>query len=454
MTFKIKSIQKKDVNYSLEMETLFFKNVSCGLSGWVKNTNCDWYGENTDQRTNLSSGYTYFYFNDPAQPQLNPLRISTTYPILKTVNGVISPCTYNIIPGDYTPTTAKKEMEDIFTLQNAQDKKEKWWIQQLTNQQDITNLLIDISENSIASAEVIKACIPLLKNEENYDIIIAILSKQGGADVDLPSLLKSADIALKFKDWQMLKTFLEGQASPYAIWQGQLSARLASIEDWVIYTYDKMIENGEESEATKLLHEFEPIENIALFASERKIAQAKGKERMATLTDMKKSTHPSVARLANYYEDSEVNECSEANLKKYIEKGDFIAFKAISKINAVNNTTYHPYLPDAEADEIQTESKDEWKEVKRTKGFSITVSPIPADESIFVSIASEEIANYNLSVFSSEGRILYTGDYKNILLERVELGSAQYPSGTYLISVKNKDTEKVETLKFSITHKN
>jgi photosystem II stability/assembly factor-like uncharacterized protein len=405
-------------------------------------------------RNNLSSSYTYFYFNDPAQPQLNPLRISTTYPILKTVNGVTSPCTYNIIPGDYTPTTAKKEVEDIFTLQNAQDKKEKWWIQQLTNQHDITNLLIDISENPIASAEVIKACIPLLKNETNYDAVIAILSKQGGADLDLPSLLKSADIALKFKDWQMLKTTSEGQTSPYALWQGQLSARLASIEDWVKYTYDKMIEKGEESEAAKLLHEFEPIENIALFASEQKIAQAKGKERMAFLTDLKKSAHPSVVSLANYYADAEENEYSEANLKKYIEKGDFIAFKAISKINAVNNTTYHPYLPDAEADEIQTESKDEWKEVKRTKGFSITVSPVPADDEIFVTINSEEQADFIINLMSTEGKVLYSSDHKNIITEKLNLNAIRYSSGLYLLSVKNKKTEQVEAIKLPITHKN
>ena len=400
-------------------------------------------------RNNLSSSYTYFY--STIASNLKPLRVSSTYPISNVSGGVTSPCAYNIIPGDYTPTMAKKEVEDIFTLQNAQDKKEKWWIQQLTNQHDITNLLIDISENPIASAEVIKACIPQLKNETNYDAVIAILSKQGGADVDLPSLLKSADIALKFKDWQMLKTTSEGQTSPYALWQGQLSARLASIEDWVKYKYDGLIERGDFKAAFALLSDFKDIDNIALFEAEQKMTLGSLQEKEDVIRQLQLSNKPLMKHLASYYIAAPKKD--ENALQSLLQYSDMASFKAIGTLAMLQDTIYTPYLPDPneESESILINNIDDWKKVKTISGIKIDISPVPADNFLSINIVVEEAQDFTISIYSMEGKELFSKKVKNDSKTSLSINTEEYASASYILKVVGKDNNQ-EAHNFSINH--
>ena len=101
-------------------------------------------------RNNLSSSYTYIW-RFGSGSLFDPARINTAYQILKTSNGINNTCAYEVQSSDYTPTSNKTDMEEVFQAVEIQDSIETVWYSNLKSKNSIDETIDDMATYAVVS---------------------------------------------------------------------------------------------------------------------------------------------------------------------------------------------------------------------------------------------------------------------------------------------------------------
>jgi hypothetical protein len=156
--------------------------------------------------------------------------------------------------------------------------------------------------------------------------------------------------------------------------------------------------------------------------------------------------------LAQKTESNSRSNIDKAKLYQLYTNGDAAGFKAAALLANYDDTLLAPYLPEEERKkEVVNAATSLWDKVSFVEKASLTVYPKPANSSVTILCSIPKSTAITIEITDAKGALVYKekaeGETVNLQVE-----TAKWQSGVYLVKATSSDFSQVKSDKFVITH--
>ncbi len=395
-------------------------------------------------RNQLTFGYTYV----PAAPALpyTPARVQTNYPITVAAAcfGSASPyttiCPSQLDPTDYQPAMLKTKVEQVNfigkTIDDAQTSLLKVNVAN-ASPYTIEQVYDDLLAKSALSEDVLLSAIENPSAEYSLEKLKALIIKNSGLSKKLINKLLERKLPFTATEIAEIEN-AQKKVSPENEIKANIAALELQIEEQMLAWSEKYMERGKKDSALLMLKLYENSSTLTHLAT---VALAWGYTDEAKAAALKLKNQ----NLADYIDIVSRMNATGRNWKTVspdvvqslwwiYNKGGIASVYAQSALAIAADTLIKPYLPDEETGGFSNENMlaDVWQQMKAISKGKFTANPNPADESVVVSYAVDNISQMAIEIIDVNGKLIESR-VANGNQEHITFNTSAWQSGIYLV---------------------